>query len=89
MSGGGTQVSTTNVEPWAEQKGYLTGGFEQAQKVFDQGAPEYYPGETLAGFDPAQTAAQQATLGYGAKSGGTTGRCRTKPATRAEWSDRP
>ena len=64
MSGGGTQVSTTNVEPWAEQKGYLTGGFEQAQKIFDRGAPRYYPGETLAGFDPAQTAAQQATLGY-------------------------
>lgn len=64
MSGGGTQVSTTNVEPWAEQKGYLTGGFEQAQNIFDQGAPKYYPGETLAGFDPAQTAAQQATLGY-------------------------
>lgn len=64
MSGGGTQVSTTNVEPWAEQKGYLTGGFEQAQNIFDRGAPRYYPGETIAGFDPAQTASQQATLGY-------------------------
>lgn len=61
---GGTQVSTSTTEPWSEQKGYLTGGFEQAQKIYDRGAPRYYPGETLAGFDPAQTAAQQATLGY-------------------------
>lgn len=64
MSGGGTQVSTTNVEPWAEQKGYLTGGFDQAKKIYDRGAPAYYPGETLAGFDPAQTAAHHSTLGY-------------------------
>jgi len=63
MCGGGkTQINTT--EPWAEQKGYLTGGFEQAQQIYDRGAPAYYPGETLAGFDPAQTAAQQSTLGY-------------------------
>lgn len=66
MSGGGTQVSTTNVEPWAEQKGYLTGGFEQAQKIFDRGAPRYYPGETLAGFDPAQKFAQERTIQYAA-----------------------
>ena len=37
--GGGTQVSTSETEPWAEQKGYLTGGFEQAKNIFDQGAP--------------------------------------------------
>lgn len=66
MSGGGTQVSTTNVEPWAEQKGYLTGGFEQAQNIFDRGAPRYYPGETLAGFDPAQKFAQERTIQYAA-----------------------
>ena len=62
--GGSTQVSTTNVEPWAEQKGYLTGGFEQAKNVYNRGAPAYYPGETIAGFDPAQTMAQESTLNY-------------------------
>tara|TARA_R100001230_G_C5682950_1_gene190618 strand:+ start:435 stop:1415 length:981 start_codon:yes stop_codon:yes gene_type:complete len=62
--GGGTNVTTATTEPWAEQKGYLTGGFERAKDIYDQGTPAYYPGETLAGFDPAQTAAQQATLGY-------------------------
>lgn len=62
--GGGTQVTTQTTEPWEEQIPYLTAGFEAAKKLFNQGVPEYYPGETLAGFDPAQTAAQQATLGY-------------------------
>ena len=64
MSGGGTQVSTTNVEPWTEQKGYLTGGFEKAKEIYDRGAPDYYSGETLAGFDPASKAAQRSILGY-------------------------
>ena len=62
--GGGTQVTTSTTEPWEQQIPYLTAGFEAAKKLFNQGVPEYYPGETLAGFDPAQTAAHQAILGY-------------------------
>jgi len=64
MCGGGTQVSTSETGPWPEQIPYLTSGFEKAKGLYNQGAPGYYPNETLAGFDPAQTAAQQATLGY-------------------------
>jgi len=64
MCGGGTQVSTSTTEPWEEQKPYLTGGFKEAQRLYNRGAPAYYPGETLAGFDPMEKAAQQATLGY-------------------------
>jgi len=61
---GGTSVTTSQTGPWKEQQGYLTGGFEQAKNLYNQGVPDYYPGETIAGFDPAQSAAQQATLGY-------------------------
>lgn len=64
MCGGGTQVTTATTEPWEQQIPYLTAGFDAAKKLYNQGVPEYYPGETLAGFDPAQTAAHQATLGY-------------------------
>ena len=64
MCGGGTQVSTSTTEPWEEQIPYLTGGFKEAKRLYNRGAPEYYPGETLAGFDPMQKAAQQATTGY-------------------------
>ena len=62
--GGGTQTSISLTEPWDEQKPYLTGGFKEAQRLYNKGAPDYYPGETLAGFDPMEKAAQQATLGY-------------------------
>ena len=62
--GGGTETSISLTEPWEEQKPYLTGGFKEAQRLYNRGAPEYYPGETLAGFDPMEKAAQQATLGY-------------------------
>lgn len=61
---GGTKVQTTTSEPWKEQIPYLTQGFDQAKQIYNQGIPDYYPGETIAGFSPAQKAAQQATLGY-------------------------
>ena len=56
--------ATTRTEPWSEQKPYLQTGFKEAGRLYGQGVPEYYPGATLAGFDPSQTAAQQAMLGY-------------------------
>jgi hypothetical protein len=60
MAGG----ARTTTGPWEEQKPYLTAGFEEAGRLYGQGQPDYYPGATLAGFDPSQTAAQQSTLGY-------------------------
>lgn len=60
MAGG----ATTRTEPWAEQKPYLETGFKEAGRLYGKGVPNYYPGATLAGFDPSQTAAQQAVLGY-------------------------
>ena len=63
---GGTKVQTTRTEPWKEQMPYLEKGFEYTQDLYRGGQlnPAYYPGQTVAGFDPAQTAAQQATLKY-------------------------
>ena len=60
MAGG----ATTRTEPWGEQKDYLTTGFKEAGRLLGQGVPDYYPGATLAGFDPSQTAAPQSVLGY-------------------------
>ena len=60
MAGG----STTRTEPWAEQKPYLQQGFKQAAGLYNQGPPAFYPGQTLAGFSPAQQMAQRATMGY-------------------------
>lgn len=70
--GGGTQTSTSQTAtsfssetgPWKPQEPYIKKGFEEAARLYKQGAPKYYPGETLAGFDPAQTQAQQGIIGY-------------------------
>jgi len=56
--------ATTRTEPWAEQKPFLTQGFGRARELLKEGAAPYYGGPTLAGFDPAQQAAQASMLGY-------------------------
>ena len=63
---GGTKVQTTRTEPWGPQKGYLEEGFEATKDMWKAGQlnPAYYGGETVAGFTPAQKAAQDATLRY-------------------------
>ena len=59
---GGSKVTTT--EPWAEQQEYLTKGFARAEDLYGRGMPAYYPGTTLAGFDPEQRRAQASMLNY-------------------------
>ena len=61
--GGGTQVSTSESAPWKGQQKYLLKGFDKAESMFNK-IPEYYPDETLAGFDPTQIMAQNAIQGY-------------------------
>jgi hypothetical protein len=67
MAGGGTPsmiTQTSTTEPWDQQKKYLTGGFKRAADIYNAGFPEYYPGETLAGFDPSEQMYQNAVQGY-------------------------
>ena len=61
---GGSRVTTQTTEPWSEQKDYLKAGFKQAADIYGRGAPDYYPGDTLAKFTPAQAAAQKGVAGY-------------------------
>ena len=63
---GGSKVQTTRTEPWEQQKPYLERGFEYTTDLYRSGAlnPAYYGGQTVAGFTPAQKAAQEATLRY-------------------------
>jgi hypothetical protein len=53
--------STNSSVPWDAQQPYLKQGFEQAQQQYDSAKPEFYPGSTVAGFNQAQTYAQDAT----------------------------
>jgi hypothetical protein len=59
-TGGQTVTSTT--APWSGQQPYLTFGFQKAQDLYNQGGPQYYPGDTLAPVsgDTSQALAMQA-----------------------------
>jgi hypothetical protein len=60
---GGSTVRTTE-GPWETQRPFLGQGFGRAEQLYQAGPAEYFPGETVAGFDPAQQQAQAQTLGY-------------------------
>lgn len=40
--------SKTTTEPWSGVKPYLLGGYKDAQALYKQGAPGYYPGQSTA-----------------------------------------
>ena len=63
MSGGLT-TGITSEGPWEAQKAPLKTGMARAESLYKAGPSPYFPGKTLAGFDPAQQAAQAATMGY-------------------------
>ena len=63
MSGGIT-TGLTESGPWAAQADPLKKGFARAEGLYQAGPAPYYPKDTLAGFDPAQKAAQAEILGY-------------------------
>lgn len=47
--GSNDKATTTNkVEPWAPIKPYLMGAAKDAKDLYGQGAPSYYPGQTVA-----------------------------------------
>jgi hypothetical protein len=70
MADGGSQQSTTSVGPPAYAQPYITGNpkkgipgvLPEAAAWYQSSTPSYYPNSTVAGFTPAQLAAQQATL---------------------------
>jgi len=53
------ETSTVNADPWDVASPYMEGGFKEAQKLYNNYSPEYYSGQTQAGFSPDQQTAQQ------------------------------
>jgi hypothetical protein len=54
-----TTTSTTGAQPWVEEQ--LKFGNQQARALYDQGMPEFFPGQTYVDFDPATTQALDLT----------------------------
>lgn len=63
-------TETTTNPLWELQAQYLPGSFQAATDIYNQGAPAYYPGSTVAGFDPVR--AQGQNLGIDAALGAQT-----------------
>jgi len=57
-------AKTTTTAPWKPQQSKIKYGLSESQRLYDAPAPQYYQGQTLAGFTPAEKKAQQAIYGY-------------------------
>ena len=56
--GGGGSTETAVREPWTEIQPYLKDIYSEAAGQYESYRPEFYPGQTQAGFSPDQLAAQ-------------------------------
>jgi hypothetical protein len=53
-----TQIQKTEPSDWS--KGWMQPGMEEAQSLFKEGAADFYPGSTVAGFSPETSGALNA-----------------------------
>ena len=60
-SGDSKTKTTTSTEPWSGVKPYLTSGYQDAQSLYNQGAPSYYGGQTTAPMSSYSKQALDAT----------------------------
>lgn len=65
---GGKSSSSSDSGPWAGTQPYLKDVYAQAQGLFNQGTPAYYPGQTYTDFNQIQQGAMDATMN---RSGGS------------------
>ena len=64
---GNFNTSTAMQEPWGPQQDYLKQAFTGAEDIYRTGQEQpigYFPGKTLAGFDPYQTMGQEMAVNY-------------------------
>ena len=52
-------TETVNQDPWDVAIPYMEGGFKESAKLYNQHTPQWYSGQTQAGFSPDQLTAQQ------------------------------
>lgn len=72
MSLGGksnTAQTTSSTAPWGPQQSYILDVFKNAQNQFNSAGPQWYNGQTVAGFTPEQTAAQQGMSSWATGAG--------------------
>ena len=55
----GDRTSSVNADPWDVAVPYMESGFKEAANLYNNNTPQYYTGQTQAGFSPDQLTAQQ------------------------------
>lgn len=60
-------TETVDRDPWDVAIPYMKGGFEESAKLYNEYTPEYYSGQTQAGFTPDQLTAQQGIRDFAIK----------------------
>ena len=55
----GDRISTAKSDPWDVAIPHISGGFDEATRMYNEHTPQYYSGQTQAGFSPDQLTAQQ------------------------------
>lgn len=72
--GGGDQAVNTvekNVDPWAGVQPYMQDVFSQAQDIYRNDQPQFYPNETYIDYSPQTMAGLSNKLGYSGTMGNT------------------
>ena len=62
--GGGSTQTVQKADPWEGQQPFLKTGFEAAENRYNSDQPNFYPGNTIAPFNPNETAFQQGVIDY-------------------------
>ena len=57
-----TTETVTQTAPPSFSQPFLQYGMEEAGRLYEQGGPQFYQGQTYAGFDPLQTEAMEAQV---------------------------
>lgn len=71
---GGNNTTTQNSSPWSGQQPYLSGIYQQAANLYNQGSvPQYYPGSTVAAQSPETLQAQQMAMSRATNGSATMG----------------
>ena len=63
----GADTETINADPWDVAVPYMEGGFKEAKNLYNTYTPQYYSGQTQAGFSPDQLTAQQGIRDFAVK----------------------
>lgn len=62
--GSSTQTVQQNPDPWSGVQPYLKGAYADAQELYNQGGPDYFPGKTYVNRDPLEDQAMNMRLEY-------------------------